>query len=371
MMKQYFPAALSLLALLAAACGHRQAAPQNEPPAIEVARVTVDSVVLHKTYPGYIRANNTVDVVGRVNGTLTAQLYSGGDYVKAGQTLFTIESTQYADRVKQAEASLATARSSLAYATAHYEAVKKALECDAVSQMEVEQARSDMEQGVAAVSNAEAALRTARTNLGYCTVKSPVDGRVTSSTVSVGAYVNGEGAPFTLATVYDDSMMKAVFDIEDARHLRLLRDSAPGAGAGSVTVGLAFEEPLSRDYTGTVSYVAPEIDTSTGTIRLKATVGNPDRELRDGMYVTVSLPYGRDPRAILVKEASVGTDQLGRYLYTVNDSNRVVYTPVTVGETVNDSMCIVTSGLTPRSRYVTKALLKVRSGEAIRPVEVK
>ena len=85
------------------------------------------------------------------------------------------------------------------------------------------------------------------------------------------------------------------------------------------------------------------------------------------MYATVSLPYGFEPNAILIKDASIGTDQLGKYIYTVNDSNKVVYTPIEVGETVNDTLRIVTKGITADTKYVTKALLKVRDGQTVDP----
>jgi multidrug efflux pump subunit AcrA (membrane-fusion protein) len=86
------------------------------------------------------------------------------------------------------------------------------------------------------------------------------------------------------------------------------------------------------------------------------------------MYLTIGLPYSIAPKAILINDASIGTDQLGKYVYVVNGSNKVVYTPVKVGGIVNDTMRVVTDGLTPDSRYVTKALLKVRDGMSVKPV---
>ena len=89
------------------------------------------------------------------------------------------------------------------------------------------------------------------------------------------------------------------------------------------------------------------------------------------MYCTVNLPYGSEPEAILVKDASIGTDQLGKYMYVVNDSNKVVYTHIEVGDIYQDSMRLVTKGLKPNARYVTAALLKVRNGMKINPKMVR
>ena len=89
------------------------------------------------------------------------------------------------------------------------------------------------------------------------------------------------------------------------------------------------------------------------------------------MYATVMLPYALDPKAILIKDAAISTGQLGKYVYVVNDSNKVVYTPIKVGELYQDTLRIVSEGLSPADRYVTKAMLKVRDGMEVKPVVQK
>lgn len=339
---------------------------------IDVAAPEVDSVVLHKTYPGYLSADKKVDLVARVDGYLISDPYTGGDFVKKGKVLFTIEDKNYRDAVDKATAALADAQATLSYAKSQYAAMKEALESDAVSQMEVLQAQSSMEQAEANCKSAEAALRTARTTLGYCTVTAPFDGHVSSGNYSDGTFLAGEGSPVVLATIYDDAKMKANFSIEDSRFLELIKnfkDSVDNIDYSKMPIN--FSEELPHAYTGDLSYMAPQIDKSTGTMSIQATIDNTYYELKDGMYATVSLPYAFEPRAILIKAASVGTDQLGKYVYVVNDSNKVVYTPIEVGETVHDSMLIVNKGLNANDRYVTKALLKVRDGMTVEPRTVK
>lgn len=339
---------------------------------IDVAIPEVDSVVLHKTYPGYLSADKKVELVARVDGYLTSDPYTGGDFVKKGKVLFTIEDKNYRDAVTKASASLADAEASLRYAKSQYEAMKEALQSDAVSQMEVLQAKSSMEQAEANCRSAEAVLRTAQTTLSYCTVTAPFDGHVSSSNYSNGTFLAGAGSPVVLATIYDDAKMNANFSIEDSRFLELIKnfkDSVSDIDYSRMPVN--FSEDLPHNYTGDLSYMAPRIDTSTGTMSIQAKIENPYYELKDGMYVTVSLPYAFNPHAILIKSASIGTDQLGKYVYVVNDSNKVVYTPIEIGETVNDSMRIVEKGLHAGDKYVTKALLKVRDGMTVDPRVVK
>ncbi|MDE6702326.1 MAG: efflux transporter periplasmic adaptor subunit, partial [Muribaculaceae bacterium] len=181
-------------------------------------------------------------------------------------------------------------------------------------------------------------------------------------------FLAGAGSPVVLATIYDDAKMNANFSIEDSRYLELIKnfkDSIDDIDYSKMPVN--FSEVLPHSYTGDLSYMAPRIDTSTGTMVLQASIDNPYNELKDGMYATVSLPYAFEPSAILIKDASIGTDQLGKYIYVVNDSNKIVYTPIEVGETVNDTLRIVTRGIKPGEKYVTKALLKVRDAQTVAP----
>lgn len=338
-------------------------------PSIEVTRPQVDSVVLHKTYPGNIRAMNTYDIVARVNGVIQKQYFTEGDYVQAGQLLYSIDPSKYQDLVNQARASLKTAESQYEYASRQYDAMKKAIEADAVSQMEVIQAESNMNVAKASIQNARAALATALENLGYCTIRAPHSGHIMIGAMNSGNYVNGEGAPVKLTTIYDDAQVKAAFEIEDGQYERMIGDNSELEDQLLRKIPLTFEQELPHKYTADLAYTSPNVNSSTGTLTLEGHLDNPYGELKDGMYVSVNLPYDTDPKAILINNASIGTDQLGKYVYVVNDSNKIVYTPIEIGEIYQDTLCIVTKGLSPKDRYVTKALLTVRNGMKVNPVE--
>lgn len=357
-----------------AACGHdgkKKEGTAEETPAVSVAQVEVDSVTVHKDYPAYLTANNTVNIVCRVNGTITSVNYTGGDYVKKGQVLFTIEPTAYRDALTRAEASLQEARSQHQYAVEHYAALKKAFESDAVSRMELKQGENAVEQAKASIKSAEAAVSEARMNLSYCTIRAEQDGQISNNILGKGSYCGGEGNPVVLATIYDYSSVSAEFTIDDDSYMRMLAGELRDSATVLSDVPVKFSVELPHSYTGVLSYIAPEVNKSTGTVTFKCRIENPYGELKEGMYVTVSLPMAEIPDAILVRDASIGTDQQGQYLYTVTDSNTVAYTPVKVGEMANDTMRIVTSGLARDSRYVTQALLKVRNGMKIDPIPEK
>ena len=342
-------------------------ASHEDVPTIYVANPVVDSIVLHKTYPGLLGASDNATVVARVNGTILSKNYESGTYVDKGHVLFTIESTKYRDAVQQAQAALSTAKSQYDYASRNYQALSEALKSDAVSQIEVIQAKASMEQAEASVKNAEAALSQANLNLSHCTVRAPIAGYVSSNVPNVGEYISGEGSPVTLCKIYDNTRMTATFNIEDAQYEQMIGQNGGMGHDLYRNVPIKFNQPLPHSYTADLTYQSPSINSSTGTLQLKGSIKNIDNELKDGMYITVELPYGVNPKAILVRDASIGTDQLGKYVYVVNDSNKVVYTPIKIGELYQDTLRVVNEGLKPGDRYVTEALLTVRNGMTVNP----
>lgn len=367
-MKKQYLLILTAAALLTAC--HKKEKPAPEIPRIEVAPAVTDSVVARQSFLGEISAADKADVVARVNGILLRKCYKDGDYVRKGQTLFLIESTTYRNALTQAQAQLESARSRQAYYARQHEAMKKAYAADAVSQMNVIEAENNLRQATADVSSAHAAISDARTQLGYCNVTAPISGRASAPLVDVGNYVNG-GAATVLCSIVNNDNLKVTINVDDVTFNTLLSEGIGSSGPLFTSVPLQFRQPLKNAYYTDLYYSAPAVSTSTGTVTLEGRLDNRSGELRDGMYATVLVPCGYNPRAVLVRDASIGTDQLGSYIYTVNDSNIVRYTHIQTGEVINDTMRVVTKGISPGTRYVTKALLTVRNGMKIRPIPTK
>ena len=336
--------------------------------AISVAKPIVKDITLTKDYPGYLTTEKTVNLVARVNGTLRSVSYVPGGRVKKGQLLFVIEPTLYNDKVAQAEAELKTAQAQLEYARNNYSRMKEAVKSDAVSQIQVLQSESSVTEGVAAVSNAEAALSTARTNLGYCYVRAPFDGTISKSTVDVGSYVGGSLQPVTLATIYKDDQMYAYLNVADNQWLEMSMNNQQPTKELPKKIMVQLGKEGTESYPATLDYLSPNVDLNTGTLMVRANFDNPQGVLKSGLYVSITLPYGEADHAILVKEASIGTDQLGKFLYAVNDSDIVHYRHIEIGQLINDTLRQVLGGLSPQERYVTEALMKVRDGMKIKPI---
>lgn len=366
-MKKIFVVSLAGLSLFCACKKEDKNSGRMPEQEVSVALVQQDSVMIYKDYPGTLKAKDMAQIVARVNGTLQSINYNAGDVVPKGALLFIIDETQYRNSVQQAQGQLENAISSTEYYKKQYAAMQKAFQSDAVSEMEVLQAKSNMEEGQAQIKAYSAALQTAKTNLGYCRITAPFAGRVSASTLSVGNYLDGAASPVTLATLYNDREFYADFYIEDAAYIHLKGPDGEGIASAMDSIQLTFSEPLKYQYFGAMEYMAPDIDRSTGTMMLRVKLANSHDELRDGMYATISLPYRNDPKALLVEDAAIGTDQRGRYIYVVDKNGVVKYTPVTVGSLVGTRR-VVTGDINPGDWYVDKAFLKVRNGLKVKPI---
>lgn len=360
---------LLVLPLLLSGCKGKKGSGRTMPtPEISVAKPFVQDITLTKDYPGYLTSEQSVDLVARVSGALQSISFAPGSRVKQGQILFVIEPTLYKDNVAQAEAQVKTAYAQLEYANNQYERMKEALKSDAVSRIQVLQAESSVAESTAAVSNAEAELNTARTNLGYCYIRAPFSGTISRSLYDVGSYISGAGQPVNMASLYKDDRMYAYFNVADNQWVTMLLSNKTKNHELPQNITIRMGKDGAQSYPATLDYLSPNVDLNTGTLNVRANMNNPDGMLKSGLYVSITLPYAQQKGAILIPEASIGTDQLGKFMYVVNDSNIVNYRHIVTGQLIGDTLRQVISGISPQDRYVTKALIKVREGMKVKPI---
>ena len=356
--------------LLFFSCKGKSNKNNNNPiPKVSVAKPYVMPIVLHKDYPGYLLSNNIVDVVSRVSGYVTLQNFSSGQYINEGDLLYIIEPTVYENEVNKAEANLKSAKASLDYYENNYQRMLEASKSNAISQIDLIQAETNVRTAKANVQTAEANLKTAQNTLSYCYVKAPISGTLTTSGAGEGEYVSGsDGSPFKLTTIYNNDPMYAYFNIEDNQYLMIKMSSENWESSLPNKVYVSMQEGRFPPIEATPNYISPFVNLKTGTLTLRALFENSKYDIKSGMYCTVSLPYGEIDNAILIPDVSTGTDQLGRYIYVIDSNNIVSYRHIEVGEIINDSLIHVKSGLNPCEQFVTKALLKVRSGMKVEPI---
>lgn len=341
-------------------------------PEVLVAHPQQRDVVYSYQYPAYLEAIQTVNLVARVSGFLEKMNYRPGVPVKKGDLLFVIEPQPYQDQLNAAQAEMKSMEARLSYAKAQYEKMKEAMPSQAISEIDFIQAESDYHAAVANVQNARAQLNTARTNLNYCYIKAPFDGRVSRNLVDIENFVSGSMQPVTLATMYRDKMMYAYFNMAYAEFQNLPVIGNP-ASSKDTPMPLYFTDASDTTHVwqGRLDYSSPNVDLQTGTVTVRAIAENPKEELLSGMYVKITIPYKNVSNAILIPESSIGTSQAGRYVYLVDKDNHVVQKPVKVGVLSPDGLREIISGVTPDDQYVVQAMMTVRPGMAVKPVTRK
>src|SRR6185312_9415525 len=271
------------LATLVAACGQKQQQTHvPPPPAVTVAKPIKRTIVDHDEYVGRFLAVNSVEVRARVSGYLDGVHFKDGQLVKQGDLLFTIDKRPFANAVQQAQATLAQAQSNLAYAQADLQRGQELVKEKTITTQIFEQRAQAARNARAAVTGAEAALRTAKLDLEFTELRAPIDGRIGDRRVSPGNLVTGGAGGNTtlLATIVSTDPVHFEFTFDEASYLRYERLAKDGrdvaSRGGGVEVALKLIDEADYAHTGRMDFVNNVIDSGTGTMRARATFDNPN-----------------------------------------------------------------------------------------------
>lgn len=329
---------------------------------VDVATVLSQTITDWQSYSGRLEAIDRVDVRPLVPGTIVAVHFKDGALVKRGDPLFTIDPRPYQAEVDRAAAQLAAAKARALYASTDAARADRLLADNAIAKRDYDEKHNADREASAAVKAAEAALESAQVNLGYTNVAAPVTGRVSRAELTVGNVVSaGADAPL-LTTLVSVSPIYASFEVDEQTYLQYLgRDRNAKV---PVTIGLANEEGYSLK--GTISSVDNRLDTSSATIRVRATIDNPDGALVPGLYARVKVGGGAAHPAILVDDAAVATDQAKKYVLVVDGANKVHYREVRLGA-LHDNLRVVDSGLKAGERIVVNGLMRARPNDTVQP----
>ncbi|MFM0616314.1 efflux RND transporter periplasmic adaptor subunit [Paraburkholderia nemoris] len=332
---------------------------------VDVAPVIARCVTDWQSYSGRLQAVDHVDVRPLVPGTITAVNFKDGAVVKKGDLLFTIDSRPYIAEVDRAKAQLQAANTRAAYAASDAKRADRLMADNAIAKRDLEAKQNSFRVSDADVSAARAALETALINLGYTRVTAPISGRLSRAELTVGNVVSaGAGAPI-LTKIVSISPIYASFDVDEQTYLQYL-NKVHGAKI-PVSLGLSDESGYPR--TGYISSVDNELNTSSGTIRVRAVFDNPDDGLLPGLSARVKVGGGQKHQAILVDDAAIGTDQDKRYVLVVDGSKKVRYREVTVGAPY-DGLRSITSGLSVGDQVVVNGMQRVQPGAQVRVHQV-
>ncbi|MCW5296730.1 efflux RND transporter periplasmic adaptor subunit [Herbaspirillum lusitanum] len=339
-----------------------QQAPQAA--GVDVAEVVSKQITDWQQYSGRLEAVDRVEIRPLVSGTLTAVHFKDGAMVKKGDVLFTIDPRPYAAEVARAQAQLAGAEARAAYTASDVARGQRLLGDNAIAKRDYEEKQNASREAAANVQAAQAALRSARLNLEYTQIVAPVSGRMSRAEVTVGNIVSVGSATPALSTLVSMSKIYASFDVDEQSFLKYVNPARAKGTSVAVFMGLANEDAYSRE--GKVGSIDNRIDTSSGTIRVRAVFDNADGQLLPGLYARIRLGGGAPRDALLVDEKALGTDQDKRFVLVLDKDNHATYREVRVGAN-QDGLRVIESGLKSGERVVVNGLQRVRPGDTVAP----
>jgi multidrug efflux system membrane fusion protein len=340
------------------------------PVPVSVAKVLERSVTEWDEFSGRIQAIDRVEIRPQISGIIEKVHFSDGQLVNKGDMLFTIDPRPFQAALAHAQADLAAAQSKVALAETNLKRNQGLIESHAIAQSELDATNDAYLEGEATVKAAEAAVETAQLNLNYTSITSPVTGRVSRAEITVGNLVNDGATAPVLTRVVSVSPVYVEFEVDEQTYLKYLANGASGnVGVGRipVEVGLANQDGYPRK--GRLESLDNQLDTSSGTIRVRAIFDDPNGELTPGLYAKVRTGGSASEKAILVDDRAIGTDQDKKFVMVVDENNKANYRAVILGPMVN-GLRVVRSGLQKDERIVVNGLQRVRPNTVVAPTEV-
>ena len=359
---------LAAVAALLAACGPAGGPPQGFPPS-EVAVITVEARSLPAPieYTGQTAGSREVEVRARVNGILQSRNFTEGARVAKGQSLYTIDPAPFAAAVARAEADLASAEARAEQARRNAERLKPLAADKAVSQKEIDDARSADAIAAADAKAARARLIEAQLNLAYTKVEAPAAGVTSRSLRSEGTLVPGPDVLLPTITQLDPIWVN--FGIPDNDQLRMQADVEsgrlvlPADRNFEVTVRLADGSVYAKK--GRLAFTDIRVSGQTGTSEARAELANPEGKLRPGQFVRVTLSGATRPNAVLLPQRAVLEGPQGKFVYVVDEKSIAQARPVKVGEWAGGDW-IVTDGLKAGERVIVDGVMKIGPGAPVK-----
>lgn len=366
-------AALAVIAL--GACGKGQqagGAPGGQMPPAEVGVVTLQpaAVEMLTQLSGRTSAYAVAEIRPQVGGIVLRRNFTEGGEVKAGQTLYQIDPASFQNSFDSAKAALARAEATLTTARLKADRYKDLVAIKAVSQQDFDEAMAALKQAEADVAANKAAVSTAALNLDYAQVKSPISGRIGKSSVTQGALVGANQAS-ALATVQqlDPIYVDVTQSVAELERLRgQIESGAVKGSANQAKVSLQLEDGSAYPLEGKLQFTDVSVDTTTGSVLLRAVFPNPKGRLLPGMFVRAQLETGVRDGSFLVPQRGVSRNPKGEAMVSVALADgKFEQRPVKAERTIGDKW-LVTDGVKAGDQIIVEGLQRLRPGTVIKPV---
>ena len=351
------------LPVLLAACGKNQnstpAKPLNAPVPVNAFTVVQQQVVGTDTYPGTVVPLQEVELRPQVSGYITQVYVADGQQVSRGQRLYEIDRTRYQATYNQAQASLRSAQANLERVRQDAERYENLARQDAIARQRVDYARAELSTAQAQVAAAQAAVSGASTDLRYSVITAPMSGRIGISQVKVGSQVSP--GQTLLNTISNDNPVAVDIVINEREVPRFTRLQKQAAKDSAFT--LQFSDGSRYPLPGHIQAIDRAINTQTGTITVRVSFPNPDRQLIPGMSVVMLVRNADIGRQLVIPHKSI-TEQMGEFYTYVISGDSVIQSKVQLGSKVADKI-VVREGLKAGDRIVMEGTQKLRPGSKV------
>lgn len=359
---------VGLLPLLLFACDNQNAYKPPPAPEVTVSHPVLGEVVDALEFTGNTQALFTVKLQARVEGYLEKVLFREGDLVNEGQTLFVIQQENYLAKVKESEANLLASKANLMHSETEYARFTGLMREDAAAQTDVDHWHYQRDSNRASVMGNEAQLAIAKLNLSYTVVKAPFRGKVSRRYYDPGNVV-GKGGDTVLAEINKIDPLYVYFNISERdllkiRETRLQDPAADPSKPPLIPVGVGLANETGYPHQALLDYSDIQIDTTTGTLQLRATLPNPDASLLPGLFVRVRAERPAKRQGLLLREDVVAYDQAGAYVLLVDDQGLVSRRGVQVGP-VMGSMVAIDGGLQATDWVITNGQMRAIPGRKV------
>lgn len=359
-----------LLSLMLLACeeGGKGAPGSSGPREVVIIKLEPRREVYTTALAGRIASFQVAEVRPQVGGILQQRLFTEGADVKAGQALYQIDPATYEAALDSAQAALMKAEANVTPARLKAERFRELLAIKAVSKQEYDDAQAAFKQAEADVAVNRAAVKTARTNLEYTKVRSPISGRIGKSAFTPGALVTANQAQaLTSVRQLDPVYVDITQSSQDLLRLRAqFTNGELRSAAEEAPVRLKLENGAMYPHEGRLQFTDVSVDESTGMVSLRALFPNPEHILLPGMYVRAVIAEGVDENALLVPQRALRRDPKGQAsVLLVDGGGKVDVRLVDVGRTVGDSWQVL-SGLKPGDRVIVEGGQNVRPGMSVK-----
>ena len=355
--------AAAFILLSTVGCGRgkvQAAAPAMSAPLVTVVKAAVKDVPQYLDEIGRNTAFESVTITPQVGGRVVERHFQDGENLRKGQLLFVIDPRPYKAQVDSAQATLAQSKAALDLARIQFARDQEVIGEHAISKQDYDTKKNAVDVDQAQVDAAAAALETAKLNLEYCYIHSPIDGRAGARLVDVGNVVQANAT--SLLSIQRLDPIYANFTVTEGDLPAVQKEMSKGMLRAAVRLPSDLE---STARIGRVEFLDNAVQNGSGTVNLRATMSNPDHHFWPGQFVDVKLILTTEKGAVLIPNQATQLSQKGPFVYVVKDDDTAELRPVKLGQRQGDQI-VITEGLAPNERVVLAGQMLVRPGGKVR-----